>query len=62
MTRYIELENIKNNGVSDWFREREHAIGSALTCSISKKALVNKRIFSDSKEMVQVIVPSLSNS
>ena len=52
---YIELQNIENNGVSDWFREREHAIGSALTCTISKKALVNKQILSDSKETVQVI-------
>ena len=47
---YRELENIKDNGVFDWFREREHAIGCLLTYTASEKASVHRRICSGDRE------------
>ena len=41
----MELENIESNGVSDWFREREHVIGCVLTCALSEKASAHKKFF-----------------
>ena len=34
---YIGLEDIKNNGIFDWLKKREHAIDFALTCIAKKK-------------------------
>ena len=51
---YIGLENIESNGVSDWFRKREHAIGCALTCAASKKTSLHRQILSGDKARVQL--------
>ena len=42
---YIGWENIKSNAVSDWFREKKYAIGCALTCAASEKALFRDEFF-----------------
>ena len=51
---YMGLKNIESNSISDWFREREKAIGCTLTCTANKKAPALRQILSDIKEGVTI--------
>ena len=52
----MELKNIESNAVFDLFREREHAIGCALTCAVIEKALVYRQILFNVKDSIGIRV------